>query len=312
MKIGFIFPGQGSQYVGMGKDLYEKYDEVKKVYEDASKVLGIDVKQLSFEANEETLGQTKNTQITILTMSLGILELLKKEGIDAGVVSGLSLGEYTALIYAGYISFEDGMKIVRKRGELMQENIPTGEWQMASIIGLEDEAVEQICKEVNTGFVVPANYNCPGQVAISGEKQAVEVAMEKAKEAGARKVVPLKTSGPFHTEKLKVASDKLREELDKIEIKYNDKVKVIKNIDAKPYTEADDIIEILSKHVMSPVQYKKTLEEMLQEGVDTFIEIGPGKVLSGFVKRVNKEVKILNITDCDTLENVISTLKEEM
>ena len=228
------------------------------------------------------------------------------------MASGLSLGEYTALIYAGYISFEDGIKIVRKRGELMQENIPTGEWQMASIIGLEDEAVEQICKEVNTGFVVPANYNCPGQVAISGEKQAVEVAMEKAKEAGARKVVPLKTSGPFHTEKLKVASDKLREELDKIEIKYNDKVKVIKNIDAKPYTEADDIIEILSKHVMSPVQYKKTLEDMIAEGVDTFIEIGPGKVLSGFVKRVNKEVKILNITDCDTLENVISTLKEEM
>lgn len=312
MKIGFIFPGQGSQYVGMGKDLYEKYDEVKKVYEDASKVLGIDVKQLSFEANEETLGQTKNTQITILTMSLGILELLKKEGIDAGVVSGLSLGEYTALIYAGDISFEDGIKIVRKRGELMQENVPAGEWQMASIIGLDDEVVEQICKEVNTGFVVPANYNCPGQVAISGEKQAVEIAMEKAKEAGARKVVPLKTSGPFHTEKLKVASSKLKEELDKVEIEYNNKIKVIKNIDAKAYTETDNIREILSKHVMSPVQYKKTLEEMLQEGVDTFIEIGPGKVLSGFVKRVNKEVKILNITDCDTLENVISTLKEEM
>ena len=311
MKIGFIFPGQGSQYVGMGKDLYEKYDEVKKVYETASEILGIDIKELSFEGDEESLGQTKNTQIAILTMSLGILEILKKENISAVMASGLSLGEYTALIYAGYISFEDGIKIVRKRGELMQENIPTGEWQMASIIGLEDEAVEQICKEVNTGFVVPANYNCPGQVAISGEKQAVEVAMEKAKEARARKVVPLKTSGPFHTEKLKVASDKLREELDKIEIKYNDKVKVIKNIDAKPYTEADDIIEILSKHVMSPVQYKKTLEDMIAEGVDTFIEIGPGKVLSGFVKRVSKEVKILNITDCDTLKNTINTLKEE-
>lgn len=311
MKIGFIFPGQGSQYVGMGKDLYEKYDEVKKVYETASEILGIDIKEISFEGDEESLGQTKNTQIAILTMSLGILEILKKENISAVMASGLSLGEYTALIYAGYISFEDGIKIVRKRGELMQENIPTGEWQMASIIGLEDEAVEQICKEVNTGFVVPANYNCPGQVAISGEKQAVEVAMEKAKEAGARKVVPLKTSGPFHTEKLKVASDKLREELDKIEIKYNDKVKVIKNIDAKPYTEADDIIEILSKHVMSPVQYKKTLEDMIAEGVDTFIEIGPGKVLSGFVKRVSKEVKILNITDCDTLKNTINTLKEE-
>lgn len=293
MKIGFIFPGQGSQYVGMGKDLYEKYDEVKKVYETASEILGIDIKELSFEGDEESLGQTKNTQIAILTMSLGILEILKKENISAVMASGLSLGEYTALIYAGYISFEDGIKIVRKRGELMQENVPEGKWQMAGIIGLEDEKAEEICKSIKSGFVVPANYNCPGQVVISGEKEAVQEAMEKAKEEGARKVVPLKTSGPFHTEKLEIAARKLKEELEKIEIKYNSKKKIIKNIDGKAYREEDDIKEILSKHVMSPVKFKDSIEEMLNMGIDTFIEIGPRKNTIRICKKSKQRCKNL-------------------
>lgn len=277
MKIGFIFPGQGSQYVGMGKDLYEKYESVKKVYEKANKILGIDVKEISFEDSEETLNQTKNTQIAILVMSLGILEVLKENGINADISSGLSLGEYSALIYSNYISFEDGIKIVRKRGELMQENVPDGNWQMAGILGLDDKTVEEICNSIKEGFVVPANYNCPGQVVISGEGKAVEKAMELAKEKGARKTVLLKTSGPFHTEKLSLAAEKLKTELDKIQINFNKEKKILKNIDGREYKETDNIKEILAKHVMSPVRFKESIEEMIKNGVDTFIEIGPRK-----------------------------------
>lgn len=277
MKKAFIFPGQGAQYVGMGKDLYEKYEEVKKIYDKVSSDLEIDIKKLSFEGPEEELNQTKNTQIAILTMSLAILGVLEKEGIKSKITAGLSLGEYTGLIYSGYISFEDGIKIVKKRGELMQENVPEGDWQMAGIIGLEDEQVEKICMQVKNGFVVPANYNTPGQVVISGERIAVTTAMEKAKEAGAKKVVELKTSGPFHTEKLAIAAEKLGLELNKIEIKYKEENKVIKNIDAKEYEAKDNIRENLAKHVMSPVLFRKSIEKMLELGVDTFIEIGPRK-----------------------------------
>lgn len=285
MKKAFIFPGQGSQYVGMGKDLYEKYEEAKNIYDEISERLGVDIKNLSFEGPEEELNQTKNTQIAILTMSLAILSILKKEEIGAEISAGLSLGEYTGLIYSSYISFDDGIKIVRERGKLMQENVPAGEWQMAGIIGLEDEKVEEICLQVASGFVVPANYNTPGQVVISGERKAVTEAMEKAKQLGAKKVVELKTSGPFHTEKLSVVAEKLKQELEKINIKYNEKNKVIKNIDAKEYTEKDDIKEILSKHVMSPVLFRKSIETMLNLGVDTFIEIGPRKDIIKFYKK---------------------------
>lgn len=312
MKLGFVFPGQGAQTVGMGKDLYESFEEVRKIYDKSKEVTGIDVAKLTFESTEEELSQTKNTQIAILTMSLGILEVLNKNGIDASYSAGLSLGEYAALIYSNIISLEDGLRIIQKRGEYMQSLVPEGSWAMAAVIGLPDEEVERICKEeIKNGFIVPANYNCPGQVAVSGDKVAITELLEKGKELGARKVVELKTSGPFHTEKLKAASDKLREELDKIEINKDFTKKVFKNLDAKEYTKEDDIKNILAKHVMSPVRFSKSIENMINQGVDTFIEIGPGKVLSGFIRKINKEVKVLNIQDKESLENTLKILKEE-
>lgn len=308
MKLGFVFPGQGAQYVGIGKDYYEKYDCVKQVYDKASNILGIDIAKLSFESSEEELNQTKNTQIAILVMSLAIAELLKQNNISADISAGLSLGEYSALIYSNIINFEDGIKIVRKRGTYMQECLPEGDWSMAAILGLEDNVIEEVCKKVSNGFVVPANYNCPGQVAISGEKQAVLQAMELLKQAGAKRAIELKTSGPFHTAKLQEASDKLYEALQEISINKIENKQVLKNIDASAYTNNDDIKKILSNHVINPVRFKSTIENMIAEGVDTIIEIGPGKVLSGFVKKTNRDIKVFNTNDIESFEQLLNEL----
>ena len=309
MKIGFLFPGQGAQTVGMGKDLYDNFEGYRNVYNKVKEITGIDVADITFNKEEE-LNQTKNTQICILTMSLAILELLKKENIESEISSGLSLGEYSALINSGAISFEDGVKIIKKRGELMQEFCPEGDWSMVAILGLDEEKVNEICKNIKSGFIAPANYNCPGQIVISGEKKAIEKAIEKAKEAGAKKAVELKTSGPFHTEMLKEAAEKLREELENIDI-HQFKTTVIKNIDGKEYSNEDNIKDILSKHITNPVRFEQGIKTMLDKGVDTFIEVGPGKSLSGFVKRSSRDVKILNINDITSFENTIKVLKGE-
>ena len=217
MKIGFLFPGQGSQYVGMGKDLYEKYEEVRNIYDRVENLTGVNVKKISFEGPEEELNQTKNTQICILTMSLAILEILNKNGIKAEISAGLSLGEYSALIYSGILNFEDGVKLVQKRGEYMQNLVPDGEWLMSAILGMGENEVEEVCSKVQNGFAVPVNFNCPGQIVISGDKDGIKEAENIAKQYGARRVIELKTSGPFHTIKLQKASDELRKELDKLQ-----------------------------------------------------------------------------------------------
>ena len=309
MKIAFIFPGQGAQSVGMGKDLYEKYEEIRKVYEKATEIAGIDIAKLTFASEEAELFQTKNTQIAILTMSIAILEMLKKYEIEPQYTAGLSLGEYSALYCGGAIDFENVLKIVQKRGELMQNLVPDGEWAMAAILGLEDSTVEEVCKTVTEGFVIPANYNCPGQVAISGDKIGVQTAMEKLKEAGARRCVELKTAGPFHTIKLQKASEALKEELEKTEIKMPT-IEVVKNIDGKPYSANDDMQNILAKHVINPVRFSDSVKYMMANGVDTFVEIGPGKTLTSFVKKVNKDLTCININDVISLEKAIETLRK--
>lgn len=308
MKIAFVFPGQGAQSVGMGKDLYDKYEEVREIYKKVSNILGIDIAKLTFDSTEEELSKTKNTQIAIFTMSLGILEILKKHNIEAEASVGLSLGEYTALMYSNAFDFETGVKIVEKRGEIMQENIPVGEWSMAGVLALSDEKVEEICKNLTKGFAVPANYNCPGQVVVSGDEAGIEEMAEIAKAEGAKKVSILKTKGPFHTSKLEEASIKLKAELEKIEIKTPEK-KVYKNLDAMPYKETDDMVEILSKHVVNPVRFSKSIQNMVQDGFDTFVEIGPGKILTSLIKRIDREAKLININSVEGLEEGLKELE---
>ena len=311
MKIGYIFPGQGTQTVGMGKDIYDKYEEARNVYKIIDKSLNENIEQLTYENTQEELNKTENTQITIYAMSMAILEILKNKGIKPEVLAGLSLGEYSALTTAGVISLEDGAKIVRTRGKLMQNLAPEGNWAMAAIIGLEDEKVEEVCAKVGDGFVKAVNYNCPGQVVVSGEKEAVVQAMEYAKELGARKAIELKTSGPFHTEKLKNASIELKKELEKIEFKEFE-IPVIKNLNGEAYASTDNMVEILSNHVINPVKFGKSIETMINMGVDTFVEIGPGKTLSGFVKKVCKqveqEINVFNIENVETLESTLEAL----
>ena len=308
MKTGFLFPGQGSQSVGMGKDLYEAYEEVRNVYQKVKEITGIDIAKVSFEGPEELLNTTEMTQLAILTQSLAIVELLKKHQITADRMAGLSLGEYTALITDEVIDFKDGIEIVQKRGKIMQENLPEGNWKMAAIIGVDKDTINQICDEVN-GFVKVANYNTIGQIVISGEESAVLEVSEKLKTKGARKVIVLNTAGPFHTEKFDLASKKFKEELSKISFDNKDS-KVIKNLDGTPYMKDENIVEVLSNHIKSPVKFTDCLTEMYKSGIDTFIEVGPGKALSGFVKRMNFEtnIRILNINDVNTFKSVIKEL----
>ena len=280
MKRAFLFPGQGAQIVGMGKDIYEKYEEARKVFDEASNISGIDIKKLCFEGPEDELNKTENTQIAIMVTSLAILEVLKSKKIDAKIACGLSLGEYTALVYAGIISFEDGIKLIKKRGYYMGNLIPDSEYEMAAVIGLDVLKIEEICNELkNQGkFVVPANYNCSSQTVVSGEKKAVEEAIEKLKSAGAKRVIPLKTSGPFHTEKLIEASKAFEKELENVNFNLDEeKVKVIKNIDGTYYNKNDNIKEILVKHIISAVRFDKAIKLMSDENIDEYIEIGPRK-----------------------------------
>lgn len=299
-KIAFVFPGQGAQYTGMAKDFYEKFPVSREVFEKASKVSGLDIKTLCFEENEN-LNITEYTQIAMLTAEIAILRAVEEAGIHSQVNAGLSLGEYGALAASGVMREEDAFAIVRKRGILMQEAYPTG-GAMSAILGTDAELIEKICEET-PGIVSIANYNCPGQIVITGEEKAVLTAGEALKAASARRVIPLKVSGPFHCELLKEAGKKLGEELEKIEIQTF-AIPYVTNVTAQYVTESDQVKNLLVKQVSSSVRWQQCVEQMINDGVDTFIEIGPGKTLTGFLKKINRNVKALHIEKIEDLEAV--------
>jgi len=297
-KIAFVFPGQGSQSVGMGKDFAGS-----ELFEKANQVLGFDLKKLCLEGPEDELKKTAITQPAIFTISAIIFEALKSNGLNASACAGHSLGEYSALFAAGALSFEDCVKVVNLRGTFMQEAVPIGKGSMAAIIGLSAEKVKEICA---SAFAEPANYNSPTQIVISGRKEAVQKAMALCKESGAKRVIELQVSAPFHSTLMKPAQDKLAEELGKIKIN-NASVPVVSNVTAKPVQDAGEIRELLIKQVTSPVLWTDSIKNMSLDGINTFVEVGPKKVLSGLIKTIDKSVAILNAEDNASIEN---TLKE--
>ena len=309
-KVAFIFPGQGAQYIGMGKELFENKEVCRNIFNIADEELNFKLSKLCFEGQEEELNITENTQPAILTTSIAVLMALKEHGIKCDVTAGLSLGEYSALVCSGAMDFKDAVKLVKKRGRFMQEAVPVGIGTMAAILGLEANLVEEACNEARTaGIVELANLNCPGQIVIAGEIAAVELACEKAKEKGAKRAMLLSVSAPFHTSMLKPAAEKLEIELEAIGLK-DMTVPVMTNVTGDYVKNIDDIKPTLKLQVMSSVLWETIIRNMIRDGVDTFVEIGPGKVLSGFVKKIDRKLTVVNIEDLASLDKAVELLKQ--
>lgn len=307
MKTAFVFSGQGAQYSGMGKELYDNYSCVKEVFDKADEALGLKISEICF-SEDDRLNETEYTQPAILTMSVAISKLIEEKGLKPDFVAGLSLGEYSALVSSGALDFVEVVKLVKKRGRFMTEAVPRGEGAMSAVLNLDAQLIDEACKEAGSvGRVMIANYNCPGQIAIAGDVAAVAKAEELVLEKGAKRVVRLNVSGPFHTTLLKPASDKLNIELKEITI--NDmSVPVITNVTGDLIADKNDIVDILTKQVMSSVKWEQSIQRMIELGVDTFIELGPGKTLSSFIKKISKNVNVYNIEDIKTLEKTCGGL----
>lgn len=305
-KIAFVFPGQGAQSIGMGKELFDNFKEASDVFNKADEVLGRSISKICFEGPDEELKQTINTQPAILTASIAALEVFKaKSGMKADYVAGHSLGEYCALYESGALTLEDTFKLIQKRADSM--NKVTG-GSMSAVLGLADEKVAEVLKTVDNGYVDVANYNCPGQVVITGDEEPVQKASELLKEAGAKRVMPLAVSGAFHSKKMEAASLEFAEFLTEINVS-DAKIPVVTNVDAKITNSGAELKEKMPKQICSSVYWTQSVQNMIENGVDTFVEIGPGKVLAGLIKKINAEAVVYNVFDKASLETCLEALK---
>ncbi|WP_277677836.1 ACP S-malonyltransferase [Gracilibacillus dipsosauri] len=312
-KLAFIYPGQGSQSVGMGQELYEKFDEVKTIFEQANNRLGYELSSIMFQGPEEKLTQTENAQPALLLVSTAITELLKKQDIRPVLTTGHSLGEYSALVAAEAIDYKDALELVHIRGRLMESAFPAGQGAMAAVLGLEKEELENTLETIRSEHnevIEIANLNCPGQIVISGTKAAVDLSVHALKEAGAKRVLPLSVSGPFHSSLMKPAAADFHNEVEKIAWK-NTTIPVFANVTADKVTDHQEIQQLLVEQLYSPVRFEEIIEQLLQEEVDAIVEIGNGKVLTGLVKKVNRRAKVFTVQDVPSLQELIDWVKEE-
>ena len=303
-KIAFMFPGQGAQKAGMGKDFYEQSETARKVIDKATELLDIDMKALCFEENDK-LDQTEYTQAALVTVCLAMEHVLRERGLKADVTAGLSLGEYCAIASAGGMTTEDAITTVRKRGILMQNAVPGGKGSMAAVLGLTGEAIEKVVDEIDG--VTIANYNCPGQIVITGWKESVEKASEALKEAGAKRVLPLNVSGPFHSPMLEEAGKELEQVLENVELSPLE-IPYVTNVTAEYVTDISETKALLAQQVASSVRWQQSVENMIADGVDTFVEIGPGRTLAGFMRKISRDVKVYNVGTWEDVDKVVSEL----